>query len=233
LTSSYGATAPKPSAKEGSPQPPVIPSRLYVICDADVCAAAGWTLVDFARACLDGGATLLQIRGKELSGAALLDTVAAVIEQGGDALVIVNDRADIAQLAKAGGVHVGQDDLSPAAVRAIVGDGAVIGLSTHTDAQLAEAFGQPLGPRGYVAIGPIFRTATKHTGFDPLGLDRVAAAATEAKTHGLPLVAIGGITLAHAAAVIDAGADAIAVISDLLSTGDPSARVREFLRALR
>jgi thiamine-phosphate pyrophosphorylase len=210
----------------------ILPSRLYVICDADACAGAGWTLVEFARACLDGGATLLQIRGKETSGAALLDTVAAVVEQAGDALVIVNDRADIARLAGAGGVHVGQDDLSPAAVRIIVGERSVVGLSTHTPLQLTEALGQPAGTIGYVAIGPVYGTATKNTGFDPLGLDRVTAAAAQAATHRLPLVAIGGITLARAAAVVDAGAQSVAVISDLLSTRDPAARVREFLRAL-
>jgi thiamine-phosphate pyrophosphorylase len=204
-----------------------------VVCDADVCAGAGWTLVDFARACRDGGATLLQIRAKDISGAALLDAAAAIVAQAGDALVIVNDRADIARLAGAGGVHVGQDDLSPAAVRAIVGETAVVGLSTHTEPQLVDAFRQPVGPIGYVAIGPVFGTATKNTGFDPLGLERVTAAATLAAAHELPLVAIGGITLARAAAVIDAGAQAIAVISDLLSTSDPGARVREFLRVLR
>jgi thiamine-phosphate pyrophosphorylase len=212
---------------------PVLPSPLYVICDAEVCAGAGWTLIDFARACLDGGATLLQIRAKETSGAALLDTVAAVVEQAGDALVIVNDRADIARLARAGGVHVGQDDLSPAEVRVIVGGSAVIGLSTHTGEQLTGALRQPAGLIGYVAIGPVYGTATKNTGFDPLGLDRVTAAATEATAHEMPLVAIGGITLARAAAVVEAGAQAVAVISDLLSTRDPAARVRQFLAALR
>jgi thiamine-phosphate pyrophosphorylase len=211
---------------------PILPSPLYVICDADVCAAAGWTLVDFARACLEGGATLLQIRDKRRNGAALLETVAAVVEQASGALVIVNDRADIASLASAAGVHVGQDDLSVAEVRAIVGESAVVGLSTHTGSQLSEAFRQPLAP-GYVAIGPVYGTATKDTGFEPLGLERVTAAAAAATVHGLPLVAIGGITLARAAAVIDAGAQSVAVISDLLSTHDPAARVRQFLAALR
>jgi thiamine-phosphate pyrophosphorylase len=209
-----------------------LPSRLYVICDAEVCAGAGWTLVEFARACLDGGATLLQIRAKTASGAALLDTVAAVVEQAGDALVVVNDRADIARLAGAGGVHVGQDDLPVAAVRAIVGASAVVGISTHTDSQLTEALHQPAGAIGYVAIGPVYGTATKNTGFDPLGLERVTAAAARAATHAMPLVAIGGITLARAAAVVERGVQSVAVISDLLSTNDPSARVREFLRAL-
>jgi thiamine-phosphate pyrophosphorylase len=209
-----------------------LPSRLYVICDADVCAGAGWSLVEFARACLDGGATLLQIRAKEMSAAALLDAVAAVVEQAGDALIVVNDRADVARLAGAGGVHVGQDDLSPAAVRAVVGPAAVVGLSTHTELQLTEALRLPAGVIGYVAVGPVYGTATKNTGFEPLGLDRVAAAASLTTVHGLPLVAIGGITLARAAAVVDAGAQSVAVISDLLSTADPAARVSEFLRAL-
>src|SRR4051794_19227890 len=121
-----------------------LPSRLYAVCDADVCAGGGWTLIDFARACLDGGATLLQIRAKETGGAALLDTVAAVVAHAAGALVIVNDRADIARLAGAGGVHVGQDDLPPAAVRAVAGGSAVIGLSTHTDRQLTDAVREPV-----------------------------------------------------------------------------------------
>lgn len=204
---------------------------LYVICDADVCAGAGWRLPDFAAACLDGGATLLQVRAKQLSGREFLDVAEAIVALARPAggTVIINDRADIARLSGASGVHVGQEDLRPFAVRRIVGGAAVVGLSTHSDAQLADALEEPVS---YVAIGPVFGTATKNTGYDPRGLEVVLAAAEAARAHQLPLVAIGGITLSRARMVIEAGAQSVAVISDLLSTGDPAGRVREFLRAL-
>ncbi|MGE3508160.1 MAG: thiamine phosphate synthase [Vicinamibacterales bacterium] len=204
---------------------------LYVICDSDVCAGYGWTLTDFARACFDGGATLLQVRAKTMAGQQLLEATSAImtLAQTAGATVIVNDRADIALAASAQGVHVGQDDLPPRAIRSILGDAAVVGRSTHTDDQLRAALGEPID---YVATGPVFGTATKDTGYDPRGLESVAAAARLTRSSGMPLVAIGGITLARAASVIEAGAQSVAVISDLLSSGRPDARVREFLRAL-
>lgn len=145
-----------------------------------------------------------------------------------DALVIVNDRADIAKLAGAGGVHVGQDDLDPVSVRRILGTDAVVGMSTHTVAQVREAHMLPVD---YIAVGPIFGTATKETGYREVGSRFVSDAALVVR-KAVPIVAIGGITLERAADVIRAGAASVAVISDLLSTGDPEARVREYLRAL-
>lgn len=207
-----------------------VPSPLYVICDADACRSAGWTLLDFASACLNGGARLLQVRAKMEPSGQLLDETLAIVERAGsEATVIVNDRADIARLAAAAGVHVGQDDLSPAEVRPVVGDGAVVGWSTHTPTQLDAAFSQPIS---YVAIGPVFATATKSTGYEPLGLAPVADAAAKAAEQGLPLVAIGGITLDRAEAVLAQGAASVAVISDLLFGGDPEARVRAYLSRL-
>jgi len=204
---------------------------LYVICDAEVCDRAGWTLVDFAAACIDGGATLLQVRAKGASGAWLLDATTAIVRraQTAGALVVVNDRADLARLAGAGGVHVGQTDLSPAAVRVVVGPEMLVGRSTHTPEQYEASFGEPVD---YVAIGPVFATATKATGCDVVGLEGVRAAATRTAARGLPLVAIGGITLDRARSVRASGAQSIAVISDLLATGDPAGRVQQFLRAL-
>lgn len=200
--------------------------RLCVICDADVCARADWTVPDFAAACLDGGATFLQIRAKNASPRALLDVTDAVVRRaaGGRALILVNDRADIARMAGAGGVHVGQDDLSPSAVRTLLGEAACVGLSTHTGEQVDAAVTQPID---YLAIGPVFATATKATGYDAVGLSRVTAAAS----RGFPVVAIGGITLDNAADVLRAGATAVAVISDL-AVRDPAARVRAFLNRL-
>ena len=207
-------------------------SPLYVILDADVCASAGWTLVDYTKACLAGGARLLQVRAKGSSGQAFLDATGAIVElaQSVDALVIVNDRVDVALATGAGGVHVGQDDLPPRAVRSIMPAGALIGYSTHSHEQLTDAFEQPID---YAAIGPVFGTATKDTGYDARGLDLVRAIATRTRARDLALVGIGGITLERAPSVIEAGAQSVAVISDVLKTGEPEARVRAFVQALQ
>ena len=202
------------------------------IVDLDAAERAGWSVVDLARSFLEGGATLLQIRAKTAASGRLLDLTTSIVEMARayGAIVIVNDRADIARLAGAGGVHVGQDDLAPTDVRAVVGDAAMVGLSTHTAAQLESAVRQPVT---YVAIGPVFGTTSKATGYDAIGLDAVHAAAARARTAGLPLVAIGGVTLERAAAVIEAGAASVAVIGDLLATGDPRNRTREYLRRIQ
>jgi len=160
-----------------------------------------------------------------------VDLAATIVElaRPGGAVVVVNDRADIARIARADGVHVGQTDLPPADVRQIVGGDAVVGLSTHTLEQMNAAVREPVT---YVAIGPVFGTTSKATGYDAVGLDMVRSAAASAKSRGLPLVAIGGITLATARSVIDAGATSVAIIGDLLSTGNPEARIREFLQRI-
>lgn len=204
-------------------------SRLNAIVDVDASERAGWDPVDLARAFVDGGATFLQIRAKQASSARLLDLALRIGDavRPAEAMVIVNDRADVARLAGAG-VHVGQDDLSPRDVRAVVGAAAIVGLSTHTVEQMQAAVREPVS---YVAIGPAFSTATKATRYDAIGLETVRAAAEVAHAAGLPLVAIGGITLARMRDVVDAGADAVAVIGDLLATGDPAGRVREYLRS--
>jgi len=204
---------------------------LNAILDADVASHAGWPLIDLAGAFLAGGARFLQIRGKQASSAWLLETSSAVIAlaQSAGALVVVNDRADIARLSGAGGVHLGQEDLDPVSARIVVGRDAVVGLSTHTLEQVDAALGLPVS---YLAIGPAFGTATKTTGYSAIGLELVRRAATRARHAGLPLVAIGGITLETAADVIRAGASSVAVISDLVSTRDPAARVRAYLDRL-
>jgi thiamine-phosphate pyrophosphorylase len=205
--------------------------RLYAVLDAEVADHAGWTLVDLAAAYLRGGARFLQVRAKAASGAWLLDAASAIVAlaHAEHAIVIVNDRADIARLAGADGVHVGQDDLAPASVRSIVGTERLVGVSTHTIEQIDAAV---LEPVDYVAIGPVFGTSTKSTAYEAVGLDRVRAAARAARARGLPIVAIGGITLDRAADVIEAGAASVAVISDLLASGDPEVRVREYVRRL-
>jgi thiamine-phosphate pyrophosphorylase len=201
---------------------------LCAIVDVDAAMQAGWTPIDLTRAFLAGGARFLQLRAKHLAGAAFLDTALAIVElaRPSRAIVIVNDRADIARLADASGVHVGQEDLPPRAVRAVAGDDALVGLSTHTVEQLERALGEPVN---YVAIGPVFGTDTKSTGYEAIGLERVADAARRSATRKLPLVAIGGITLDRAASVIEAGAASVAVIGGLLATGDPEKQTRAFL----
>jgi thiamine-phosphate pyrophosphorylase len=199
-----------------------------------VCARAGWTLPDFASACIDGGARFLQLRAKQIGGQAFLDDASAIVARAAPAgaLVVINDRADVARLSGAAGVHVGQEDLTPRQVRILVGAAAMVGLSTHDAAQCEAGLGQPVS---YLAVGPVFGTATKATGYDPIGLEAVRRASGQiaaSPAAGMPLVAIGGITLDNAASVIRAGAQSVAVISDLLKTGDPAARVAKFLRTL-
>ena len=209
---------------------PVIPSPLYSIVDVESCARAGWAPRDLARAHLSGGVRLLQLRAKTLDSGPFLEMAYGIAEdaQRAGATFIVNDRADLAVLSGADGVHVGQDDLSPADVRRVTGEAAVVGLSTHTPEQIALAVRAPIS---YFAIGPVFATATKTSGHAAVGEQGVRFAAAQAALAGLPVVAIGGITLTTAARIIEAGAAAVAVISDLL-TADPEAQVRAYLRCL-
>ena len=202
---------------------------LYAVLDADVAAAHGWTVPDLARAVLSGGARLLQVRAKRASSSALLTLCEAVVRaaEPAGALVIVNDRADVARFCGAAGVHVGQDDLPPEAVRRVLGDDALVGWSTHTPEQVEAARDLPIA---YLAVGPVFATGTKDTGYLPVGLDLVREAA--ARSSGRPMVAIGGITLEAAPRVAAAGAASLAVIGDLFTGGDPAARVRAYLDAL-
>ena len=196
---------------------------LYPIVDTSVCAARSLDPIELARIYLDAGARVLQLRHKEASSAQFLTLADELVRHSRDcgAMVIVNDRADIALLSGAHGVHVGQDDLAVADIRRVLGAEAVVGLSTHDEAQIDEACSTTAT---YIAVGPIFGTATKDTGYSArgLGLLRYAVRA------GRPVVAIGGITVANARQVVDAGATGLAVITDLLN-GDPAARVRAFM----
>jgi thiamine-phosphate pyrophosphorylase len=201
---------------------------LHAIVDVHVASKAGWEPQGLARSFLDGGARVLQLRVKDLSSGAFLELADALVAmaRGYEAVVIVNDRVDVARLSRADGVHVGQDDLPPAAAREQLGLSAVVGFSTHTMAQVEAALREPIS---YVAVGPVFGTSTKDTGYSAVGLELVSSAARLAGS--MPLVAIGGVTLANARSAIDAGASSVAVISDLL-VGDPGERVKAFLRAL-
>lgn len=197
---------------------------LYAIVDQHAAEQCGWTAAALASAYLAGGARLIQLRAPAAGSGRLLgwcdELVAAARPRG--ARVIVNDRADIALLAGAGGVHVGQDDLQPATARRLLPADAAVGLSTHSPAEVDRSVHEPLS---YVAVGPVYRTATKRAGRDPVGLDLVRYAA---RAQPRPVVAIGGITLERAPRVLDAGAAAVAVVSDLLRGGDPRRRVADY-----
>jgi thiamine-phosphate pyrophosphorylase len=209
-----------------------MPDRLYPIVDVALCRGRGLDPLAVLDAFLAGGARLIQLRDKSAaSGArlALADAAVARAHAAG-ARLVVNDRPDVARLSGADGVHVGQDDLPVEDARAIVGGGAIVGVSTHDDQQVAAAIGTSAS---YIAVGPVFATATKDTGYGPRGLDLVRRAADAVRRHEggrpIPIVAIGGITIARAPEVFAAGASSVAVVSDLLA-GDPASRVREYLR---
>ncbi len=207
---------------------------LYAILDCDTVAARGWAPADVCRAWLNAGVRLIQLRAKSARFGAFLEMageIAPLCREAG-ATLFINDRADVAVLCGADGVHVGQDDLSVAGVRRAFPALRIVGLSSHDDAQVAAAVSQPIS---YLAIGPVFGTGSKATGYGPVGLAQVERAAVAAHTAGLPLVAIGGITLERVPAVRAAGADAVAVIADLLAAADLSgieARARKWTRAI-
>jgi len=195
---------------------------LYAIVDVPLCRERRLDPLAVLDAFLAGGAGLIQVRDKSPSSrdrVTLADAAVARARAAG-ATLIVNDRADIAKLSGAHGVHVGQEDLRVEEVRGILGAEAIVGISTHDERQIDEA---AQSPASYIAVGPIYTTATKDTGYTARGLALVRHAASSGK----PVVAIGGITLERAPEVISAGAASVAVISDLLR-GDPADTVRRF-----
>jgi thiamine-phosphate pyrophosphorylase len=185
--------------------------RFYPVLDTAALSACNLAPLEAARGLLDRGARILQLRHKGHYTRAAFDAAERIAEAcaAAGALFVVNDRADIARLLGAA-LHLGQDDLPPGAARTVVGGEALIGFSTHNEAQLRASRDEPVD---YVALGPIFGTASKE---NP---DPVVGARELRRLRPLtdrPLVAIGGITRANAAEVLDAGADAVAVIGDLL-----------------
>jgi thiamine-phosphate pyrophosphorylase len=187
----------------------VIP-RLYPILDATSVPDTD-QLCTLAEQLIQGGCRLLQYRNKSGDARTMFEQAKGLKQRVGTrARLIMNDRADLCLAAGFDGVHVGQEDLSPEAVRAIIGPDRWMGVSTHNPEQLREA---DLSSADYLAIGPVFATTSKEKPDPVVGLEGVRRARSLARK---PLVAIGGITRANARSVIDAGADAVAVISDLL-----------------
>jgi thiamine-phosphate pyrophosphorylase len=194
---------------------------LYAILDRSLLTASP---VELAGTLAEAGVQLIQLRDKTAAGklyAEVKELVEALAPRS--VRLIVNDRADIAAMTGAAGVHVGQDDLPVEEARTICGRSRWVGISTHNFEQLHEA---DSSSADYIAVGPIFRTATKQNPDPVVGIEFLREARRRTRK---PLVAIGGITIESAADVFRAGADSVAVIRDLLSAQDPAARAREYL----
>ena len=205
--------------------------KLYPVTDRRL---SGLAHAEQVRRLCEGGARLVQLREKRLPArefyAETLEALRVAREFG--AVLVVNDRADVALAAGADGVHLGQDDIPPAAARALLGGGKVVGFSTHGVGQAIDAARLPID---YIAVGPVFETSSKENPDPVVGLEgvrRVRAAVGDA----VGLVAIGGVTPESAPSVLEAGADSVAVIGALINTPDPAEitrRTQDFLARLQ
>lgn len=200
--------------------------KVYPITD---CQISGKSHAEQVRLLVDGGAKIIQLREKKISSRQFyFDAKRAIsIAKKHNVKLIINDRADIAYLIEADGLHLGQQDVAPEYARKLLGDKVIIGYSTHNLEQALEAVKMPVD---YISVGPIFQTRTKENP-DPIvgleGLERIRKL-----VRGIPIVAIGGITLQNAKQVLEAGADSVAVISDILSSENISERMQAFSYAL-
>ena len=202
----------------------VLPT-LYVILDAGMLTEPAGVI---AQKLMDVGVKLLQYRAKNAGARELWEESRAIAEAARRAkcTFIVNDRPDVAYLAGADGVHVGQDDLDVEQARKVIGPDRWVGVSTHNLEQFERAAATSAD---YIAVGPIFQTSSK------MNPDPVVGTALLRRVRVLtekPIVAIGGITLEHAADVLAAGADSVAMISDILKAKAPAEMAREFIRRL-
>jgi len=192
--------------------PNFMPPTFYPILDTEISARHGIDPVNAAAQILEGGASILQFRHKGFLSRevfAQLERIAQICREA-NAQFVVNDRADLAALTGAA-LHLGQDDLPPSAARRVVGANTLIGFSTHNERQLRAAAAEPAN---YLALGPIFGTASKHNPDPVVGIDEFRRLRTLTER---PLVAIGGITRGNVRSVLAAGADAVAIIGDLFS----------------
>jgi thiamine-phosphate pyrophosphorylase len=208
-----------------SPDSLVIP-RLYAIIDP--AQAGGRSPLEVAEALLAAGVRLIQLRDKHSSSRELYLSAQRVTEcvRPAGGRFILNDRADIARAVNADGVHVGQEDLPVEMARGILVPGKWVGYSTHVLAQVREA---DRSSADYIAVGPVFPTASKQNPDPVVGLEGLREARQATRK---PLVAIGGITLENARAVIEAGADSVAIIRGLMHAESIESRAREFLEIL-
>ncbi|HEX6494386.1 MAG TPA: thiamine phosphate synthase [Acidobacteriaceae bacterium] len=206
--------------------------RLYPILDAEALARARVPLARAAHTLRDAGVRWVQYRDKQSSDAEVIERMRELrgIFPQGEAVLLLNDRVHLCEAVQADGVHLGQEDMAPEEARKVLGPERLLGVSTHNVEQLRAALAT--GAPDYLAIGPVFRTGSKNNPDPVVGIEGVKAA--RALTR-LPLVAIGGITGENAMEVIEAGADAVAVISALLppASREMAQRIRDFLAFFR
>lgn len=206
----------------------IILPRLYPVTDARL---SGLSHAEQVRRLSAGGATFIQLRDKHLSPREFYLEAEEALRTGRSrgARLIINDRVDIALALSADGVHLGQNDLPPAAARELLGARSIIGFSTHNVEQAREAAGLPVD---YLAIGPIFPTSSKDNPEPVVGLEGLRL--VREIVGDIPLVAIGGIDLENIGEVLKAGADAVAVISCLLARPPQiESRTRHFLASVQ
>jgi len=204
---------------------PPLDWRLCLV--ADTAYSRGRDLLDLMMTSVEAGATLVQLRAKNLSDREFLELCLAArtkLDQGGVPL-IVNDRVDIALAGQASGVHLGQDDMPLQAARAILGRGRIIGISAST---VEEARRAEHGGADYIGVGPVFNTASKDYETPPLGLEGLNRIRRSVR---IPILAIGGITAANARQVLESGADGLAVISAILGARDAASATVELLKS--
>jgi thiamine-phosphate pyrophosphorylase len=206
---------------------PAFDPTLYLVTDTELSRPHGVT--DVVRAGVAGGVTAVQVRDKRASRRALYELTLAVREAlvgAPHVAVVVNDAVDVALLAGADGVHVGQDDLPPAKVRELIGPDLVLGLSVGSADDLRRALALPAGTVDVVGLSPVWGTPTKPDAGPGLGLAGIAALAATARAGGLLSVAIGGINATNAAAVWATAVDGICVVSDICAAPDPALAAR-------
>ena len=198
---------------------------LYVILDAALLTTSE---LDVAKKLMDAGVRLIQYRNKRGSSRELLQACTGLASEltPHGATFFVNDRPDVASLSGANGVHIGQHDLPVPETRTVLGPGKLIGVSTHN---LDQFRGAAATDADYLALGPVFATDSKANPDPVVGTDMIRKARQLTRK---PIVAIGGITLDRAKEVLNAGADSVAVISDILRAPDPAKRARQFLDLL-
>jgi thiamine-phosphate pyrophosphorylase len=199
---------------------------LYVILDAALLTIPE---LECAQNLADAGVRLLQYRNKSASSRELFESssrLSSLLTPRGVSF-LVNDHADVAFLAGAAGVHVGQEDLGVEEARSVLGTGKLVGVSTHSLEQFQRA---AQSAADYIAVGPVFSTSTKANPDPVVGIEFIRRIRP---LTDKPIVAIGGITLEHAAEVVEAGADSVAVISDILLAPDPAQRARQYIDLLK
>ncbi|SEM75389.1 thiamine phosphate synthase [Palleronia pelagia] len=201
--------------------------RLYLVTDPGLCPAS--ELPARVRAAVDGGVTMVQLRDKDADTASRVRTASAIRAalKGTGVPLIVNDDPAAAIAAGADGVHIGQGDGDPVAVRRRIGPDRLLGLSCETPAHVASVADSGAD---HLGLGPVMATSTKPKHAAPLGFDGLAAMA---RATGLPKVAIGGLKAPHAGLVRDAGCDGMAVVSAILGAPDPRAAARDIIRNWR